>query len=163
LLTHPVRTLFVACTQQVRYSAVGRRRLRVVLERPDTIHMEADLVERSWISTLNRALFESAMRLDLTGGVNRLAEAVAAGAREADPHRIAALADAFGPKAAAAQRRLASLTRTLELPLDLSATVDKRQPVIRMDPRDEHVAWFDPELRVAWNETPDELRAVTRY
>ena len=105
----------------------------------------------------------SAMRLDLTGGVNRLAEAVAAGAREADPHRIAALADAFGPKGAAAQRRLASLTRTLELPLDLSATVNKRQPMIRMDPRDEHVAWFDPELRVAWNETPDELRAVTRY
>ncbi len=71
-LVHPVRKLYVACTAQVHFSTVSRRPLRVVLERPDTIHLEAEAVGRSWRSTLERALFESALRVDLVG-VERLA------------------------------------------------------------------------------------------
>jgi hypothetical protein len=35
-------------------------------------------------------------------------------------------------------------------------------PVIRLDPRDDHVDWIDPIFRVAWNTTADELRAAIR-
>ena len=57
VLTHPVRAVQVACTQQVRFSAVSRRPLKLVMERAETIHLEADPVGTSWMSNLERALF----------------------------------------------------------------------------------------------------------
>ena len=69
LLTHPVRTVFVACTHQTRIATVGGRPLRVVIERPSTIHLGAEAIAGSWRSTLERALVECAMRLDLVGGI----------------------------------------------------------------------------------------------
>lgn len=80
LLSHPVRTITVACTTQVRVPAISRRPLRVVIERAETIHLEAERLGHSWRSTLDRALFECALRVDLTGGVERLAEAFVNGA-----------------------------------------------------------------------------------
>ena len=41
LLSHPVRTITVACTTQVRVPAISRRPLRAVIERAETIHLEA--------------------------------------------------------------------------------------------------------------------------
>lgn len=160
LLAHPVRTVFVACTQQARLRTVSRRPLRVIVERVQTIHLEAEATGRSWRSTLERALFECALRVDLAGGAERLAETVANGAPEADPARIVRLARAFGSRGHAAERRLASLARALALPLQLEPEVAPRQPVIRLDPGDNHVEWVDGTFRVAWNSTTDELRAV---
>jgi predicted transcriptional regulator of viral defense system len=160
LLVHPVRTVFVACTHQVRMPTVSRRPLRVVVERAQTIRLEAEPVGRSWRSTVERALFECASRIDLVGSVERLAEAVASGAREVHADRLSRLARAFGARGFAAERRLASLTRALELPLRLNTQVDPRQPVIRLDPREDRIEWIDETLRVAWNRTVDELRAV---
>jgi len=160
LLIHPVRTVFVACTQQVRIPTVSRRPLRVVVEHARTIHLEAEPVGRSWRSTVDRALFECALRVDLVGSAERLAEAVASGALEVNPDRVSRLARVFGTRGYAAERRLASLARALELPLTLNPRVDRRQPVIRLDPRDDRVEWIDEALRVAWNVTVDELRAV---
>ena len=141
---------------------MSRRPLRSIVERPETIHLEAEAVGRSWRSNLERALFESALRVDLTGVVERLAEALAAGSRDADPKRITQLAMAFGARGRAAERRLASLAYTLDLPLSLDPTVGSRQPVIRLDPRDERVEWTDSRFRVAWNTTIDELQAIVR-
>lgn len=160
LLSHPVRTVFVACTRQVRLSTIGRRPLRVVIERAETIHLEAEELGQSFRSTQERALFECALRVDLTGGVERLAEALSQGAREADPARIAQLAEAFGARGLAAERRLASLAHVLELPLRLERQLKPRRPIIRLDPRDDRVEWIDERLRVAWNVTPDELATV---
>jgi predicted transcriptional regulator of viral defense system len=160
LLGHPVHTVFVACVQQVRLRTVSHRPLRVVVERAETIHLEAESVGRSWRSTLERALFECALRVDLTGGAQRLAEAVAQGAPAAAPARLVRLAEAFGPRGLAALRRLASLARALELPLGLTPKVAARQPVIFLDPRNDHVEWIDDTYQVAWNFTVDELRAV---
>jgi predicted transcriptional regulator of viral defense system len=160
LLGHPIRTIFVACTQQVRLRTVSHRRLRVVVERTETIHLEAEPVGRSWRSSLERALFECALRVDLTGDVERLAEAIANGASEVDPARVVRLAEAFGARGLAAERRLASLAKALALPLRLEPEVDSRQPVIRLNPSDDHVEWVDGTFRVAWNSTVDELRAV---
>jgi predicted transcriptional regulator of viral defense system len=160
LLTHPVRTVFVACTNQVRIPTVSRRPLRVVIERAETIHLEAEPVGRSWRSNVDRALFECALRVDLVGSVERLAEALAKGAPDVSPTRLIRLARAFGARGLAAERRLASLARALELPLALDPQVDRRQPVIRLDPRHDRIEWIDDTLRVAWNTTIDELQAV---
>jgi predicted transcriptional regulator of viral defense system len=160
LLGHPVRTVYVACTRQVRLRTISRRPLRVVVERPETIHLEAELIRHTWRSTLERALFECALRVDLTGGVERLAEAAAKAAHEADSARLASLAAAFGARGLAAERRLASLAQALALPLGLQLKVAPWRPVIRLEPRDDHVEWIDSAYRVAWNTTVDELRAV---
>jgi predicted transcriptional regulator of viral defense system len=160
VLSHPVRTIYVACTERVRFSTLSRRPLRLVAEKPETIHLEAEAVKNSWRSSLERALFECALRVDLVGSVERLAQAVASGSRDADSARIARLATAFGTRGQAAQRRLASMATTLQLPLTLSPEVGKRQPVIRLDPRDDRIAWTDTRLWVAWNTTIDELQAI---
>jgi predicted transcriptional regulator of viral defense system len=160
LLTHPVRTVFVACTRQVRFSTISRWPLRVVIERLQTIHLSADRVEHSWRSTLDRALLECAMRVDLAGGVGVLAEALATGSREANPDHIRQLAIAFGPRGFAAERRLASLAKALELPLTLNPRPRAYHRRIRLDPRDEQTVWIDEAFSVAWNIPVDELRAV---
>lgn len=162
VLSHPVRPIFVACTHQVRASGLSRRPLRVIVERTQTIHLETDRVGRSWRSTLERGLVECAMRIDLTGSVQRLAEALAAAVTEVDPAKLSRVADAFGPRGHAAERRLASMARALGLPLDLGPAVGCRRPVIGLDPRDDRVEWTDRDLRVAWNTTADELRAAVR-
>jgi hypothetical protein len=74
--------------------------------------------------------------------------------------RLTLLAEAFGARGFAAERRLASLTRALALPLALEPHVDPRQPIIRLDPRTDHVEWTDDRFRVAWSTSVDELRAV---
>jgi predicted transcriptional regulator of viral defense system len=160
LLTHPVRTIYVACERQVRMKGLGRRPLKVVIEKPETIHLETDEVGISFRSTLERALFESALRIDLAGGVGRLAEALGNGAFEADAARISRLAKKFGPKGLAAERRLASMAHALQLPLSLEPVLKQRRPMIHLDPRDSHVEWLDERFRVAWNLKPEELLAV---
>jgi len=160
LFSHPVRTVMVACEQQVRISQIGNRPLRVVIERVETIHLEADIFERTWRSTLERALLESAMRVDLIGSIDRLVEALANGAREADPDRISQLAKQLGPRGLAGERRLATLAHALDLPLGLQREVGRRQPIIHLDPRDERAVWIDDTFRVVWNVSIDELRAV---
>jgi predicted transcriptional regulator of viral defense system len=160
LLSHPVRTIYVACTHQVRFTTISRRPLHSVIEQPATIHLGADAVGSSWRSSLERALFESALRMDLTGSVELLAEALAAGSRDIDPTRITQLARVFGGRGQAAARRLASLAHALDLPLALEPTVTARQPMICLDPRDDRDAWTDTRYRVIWNTTVDELRAV---
>lgn len=160
LLTHPVRTVFVACTRQVRARSVSKRRLHVVIERPETIHLGADEVGPSWRSGVERALLDCALRVDLAGGSERLAEAVTAAAAEADPGKITEMASVFGDRGLAGIRRLASLSRVLELPLHLEPDAVSRKPTVRLDPGDAHVDWIDPVFRVAWNTGPDELRSV---
>jgi predicted transcriptional regulator of viral defense system len=160
LQTHPVKKIFVACTRQVRLSKIGSRPLRVLIENEKTIHLEAERINRAWISKLERALFECALRVDLSGGVDRLAEALARGGPEADPSRIARLAKAFGARGLAAERRLASLSTALSLGLALEPQFPPRRPIIRLDPRDSRVEWIDDVFRVAWNMSPDELAAV---
>ncbi len=160
LLTHPVRTVFVACTSQVRIKTIGRRKLHAVIERSETIHLGAERAGPSWHSGLERALFDCALRVDLAGGTERLGEAIATGGADADPAVVLQVAAAFGPRGLAALRRLASLAHVLELPLPLKPRLDPHQPVIRLDPGDDQVEWTDQVFRVAWNVTADELRAV---
>jgi len=109
LLTHPARTVVVACTQQVRRHHLGRRPLRVVIERSTTIHLGAETMGRSWHSGVERAVFECALRVDLVGGPEALASALQRAASTIRARRLAPLVKAFGPRGVAAERRLASL------------------------------------------------------
>jgi len=160
LLSHPVRTIYVACTRQVRIEKVSRRPLQVVIEREKTIHLGAEQVGLSWRSTVERALFESALRLDLVGGPEPLAEALANAAEDVNPTRIHKLVTAFGARGRAAERRLASLSHALDLPLDLEPKLEPRRPIIQLDPSDDRHKWVDDRFRVGWNLDLDELRSV---
>ena len=150
----------MACTRQVRIERLSQRPLRVVIEREKTIHLGAEQVGLTWLSTVERALFECALRLDLVDGPERLAEALANAAEEVDPIRIHRLATAFGARGRAAERRLASLSHALDLPLDLEPKLQPGRPVIRLDPSDDRREWVDERYRVAWNLDVDELRSV---
>jgi predicted transcriptional regulator of viral defense system len=101
------------------------------------------------------------MRVDLLGSVERLVEALAAGASQAKPTHIKRLSKAFGARGLAAERRLASLADALDLSLAFEPKVGKRQPIIRLDPRNDEVVWTDARYRVAWNRSVDELRSIT--
>lgn len=160
LLSHPVRTIYLACTRQVRIEKVSRRPLQVVIERKKTIHLGAEQVGLSWLSSVERALFESALRLDLVGGPEQLAEALASTAEDVDPTRIHRLTAAFGARGRAAERRLASLSYALQLPLDLETKLEPRRPIIKLDPSDDRRKWVDERYRVAWNVDVEELRSV---
>lgn len=160
LLTHPVRTVYVAATHQVRKQKVGRRPLRVVVERSRHIHLGAEQVGDSWISSLERALVESASRMSLAAGVEQLAEAITIGASKADPEVIHSLALEAGSRGLAAERRLASLCAAIGQPLDLAADLPHDRPLIRLDPSEEQVVWIDEKFRVAWHLAADELRSV---
>jgi len=150
----------VACTRQVRIEKVSRRPLQVVIERDRTIHLGAEQVGLSWRSTLERALFECALRLDLASGPEQLAEALANAVEDVNPTRINRFATAFGARGRAAERRLASLSHALELPLDLDPKLEPRRPIIQLDPSDDRREWVDERYRVAWNLDVDELRSV---
>jgi len=160
LLVHPVRTVTVACTGQVRRAYLSTRPLRVVIERPSTIRLGAEPVGRSSRSSLERAVFECALRVDLAGGPETLASALARAAPMLRPRQLAPLVSAFGARGAAAKRRLASLAHALELPIELESEVSSARPVIRLDPKDDRVEWVDEAMRVAWSTSVEELRAV---
>jgi predicted transcriptional regulator of viral defense system len=160
LLSHPVRTVYVACEKNVGFSHVSERPLRVVLERPETVHLDVEAVAHSWRSTLERSLLECAMRVDLAGGVERLAEALSRGANKVDSVRLTKLANEFGARGFAAERRLASLSRALDIPLQFDPLVGTNKPLIQLEPRDPRDVWIDKTFRVSWNVTVDELKAV---
>jgi predicted transcriptional regulator of viral defense system len=159
LLVHPVRAVYIACERQVRTHVIDGRPLRVVIERPDLIDLESEVVGRSLRSNVSRALLESAMRIELAGGITELAQALSSAVREVDPVAIAVLAEKFGPRGLAGERRLASLASNLNLPLEMRSTAAER-PIIRLDPRDEESVWIDRAANVAWPISTDELLAV---
>ena len=157
LLTHPVRSVYVACTSQVRFDSVSRRPLHSVIERPETIHLETWDHGSTKCSTLERALLESALRIDLVGSVERFAEALQGGLEQADAARIAALAVRLGPRGLAAERRLASVAHAVGMTYPVAEP--HAGSMIRLDPRENEVTWIDDRFRVSWHLDVDELRA----
>ena len=161
-LQHPVRTVVVASDGQARFQEIDGRPLRVVIERPKLIEFETETVGRSRRSSANRALFECAMRVDLAGGVTRLAEALVSAASDLDPAVIESLGATFGARGSAAIRRLSSLALALGLDLRFPSATNGRS-TIRLDPRDPETLWLDDTVKVIWGTTADELRASVLY
>lgn len=157
LLTHPVRTVYVACTTQVRVHSIGYFPLKVVLEKPETIHIETVEIDGAVQSSLERALFEGALRIDLVGSVERYSEALAVGLEEADPERIARLSSSFGSRGNAALRRIQSMAEILGMPFPKSLTQSQPKSTVRLDPRQRTTLWIDEKFQVAWPLTIDEF------
>jgi predicted transcriptional regulator of viral defense system len=113
LLTHPARTIQVACAREVTVSRLSGRRLHTIIERPQTLLVEAEEAGHgARVSSVERSLLDGAARMDLIGGTGVLSEALCAA--HPDPAVLQRLAGEIG--AAAALRRIGSLVDQLPVP-----------------------------------------------
>jgi predicted transcriptional regulator of viral defense system len=164
LLTHPARTIQVACPRRITAKQLSGRALQTILEPQGTVVIGAeDAGHGAFVSGIERSLLDAAMRLDLVGGVNVLAEALSAA--DVDPEVLSDLARDLG--ATTALRRIGSLADQLRLPgleerLEPAATPARS---IQLDPRSptasDHV-FRDRRWRVVWPTPPRQLAEALR-
>jgi predicted transcriptional regulator of viral defense system len=158
LLVHPARTIQVALPRRVKTTRLSGRRLQVVVEPEAAISVGSEPAgQGAYVSTIERALLESAHRPRLVGGWHTIAEALQA--------------DTWSPA------RLQRLARQLEMPVALrriaslaehvgAVSPSKFMPppagarVVPLDPTDEPTdeSWLDPVWRVRWPTTPEDAR-----
>jgi len=158
LISHPSRTVQVACTRRVRSTKLSGRPLRTILETELAIDVGSQPHGDSEVSDINRALLDAAARPELVGGAAVLAEALAAAGSKADPQRLTYYAAQLNW--APALCRIGSLADALEL----TALAGKLSPLstrafdIALEPgTGAAVAWRDPRWRVRWAQPRDEL------
>jgi predicted transcriptional regulator of viral defense system len=164
LLTHPARTIQVACPREVTVKQLSGRPLRTILERRDTVLVEAEEAGHgALVSSVERSLLDGAARMDLIGGVNVLAEALSAAQLHANV--LQHLAQEIG--AAAALRRIGSLVDQLPI----TALANQLEPLaaptsdIPLEPRnvrDSERPFRDPRWRVVWPELPNVIAGGLR-
>jgi predicted transcriptional regulator of viral defense system len=158
LLTHPARTIQVVSPREITVKQLSGRPLRTVLEPRETILVGSEATGHARVSGTERALLDGASRLDLIGGVNALAEALAAA--HVDPAVLQRLAGELG--AGPALRRIGSLAERLPLP-GLAGQLEPLAPPasdIPLDPRLETTgerSFRDRRWRVRWQEHPSRL------
>ncbi len=164
LLTHPARTIQAACPREVTVKQLSGRPLRTVMEPPETISIGSeDAGHHARVSGVERGLLDAASRLDLIGGVDVLAEALAAA--DADSTVLHSLAGELG--AAAGLRRIGSLADHLPLPR-LAGRLEPLVPPtsdISLDPslaRSRERSFRDGRWRVRWREEPSRLAEQLR-
>ncbi len=156
LLVHPVRSVQVASPFRARLAGLSGRPLHVVREQPDTIYLGSEPVGPSRVSTVERALIETASRPQLTGGAARLAEALAAAEETSN---LADLASQLN--ASAAYRRIGSIATTLQLPIARDLRPKPWESLVELDPTsDRHRGWVDKTWGVAWPYPSSELESV---
>jgi len=113
LLTHPARTIQVACQREVTVKQLSGRPLRTIVEPGATILVGAEEAGHgAQVSGVERSLLDGAARMDLIGGANLLAEALSAA--QPDPAVLQRLAQEI--RAAAALRRIGSMADQLPVP-----------------------------------------------
>lgn len=156
LILHPARVIQVACPGLVRIGELSGRKLQVVSESPDTIDVGAvDAGHGARVSNLERALLDSARRLQLVGGLDVIAAALEAGALTMDVELLVDQAQKID--ASAALRRLASVARVLGL-VDMAdglvASVEVPAKPLPADPAEPRPAtWTDSQAGVVWSST----------
>ena len=163
LIVHPARSITVATTKQIRTQTLSGRPLQLVQEPESRILIGAMRRGSTWVSDIERAVLDAAMRPKLVGGAAVLAEAIATAeddinvdtliqyAKElswgAAVRRIGSIADALAFKSLADRLRpLKPITADLDL-----------EPGVKRP-----LAWRDSRWRVRWLQTPDELANVVR-
>lgn len=160
LLVHPARTIQVALPRRAKIRRISGRRLQPVLEGSSMIALGAeDAGHGARVSSVERALLESAGRPELVGGWLVLATALERGSL--DPGRLLQLSAQLD--ADVALRRLASLAEALgrvdvvrELQPPRSST-----RVVPLDPREPaDEPWTDRRWRVRWPVSVDQARGL---
>ncbi len=156
LLVRPVRTIYVASPARPRLRSVSGRPLRVIREDRETVLVGTEPLGHSRISTVERALLDVASRPQLSGGVSRLAEALAAAGSVNDLAGLAGAIDAI-----AAYRRVGSIATTLALAVADGLHAPEWSTAIELDRRARgERGWVDKTWGVAWPYPASELEAV---
>jgi predicted transcriptional regulator of viral defense system len=147
-------------------STISGRQLRVVFEKPDRLNIGAiDAGHGTRVSSVERALLESAARPELAGGIETVATALA-GAR-VDPAVLKSLASELGWRSAL--HRLGSLGEALEIQ-PIAAELEPMGGwgrLIQLDPdhqddREEPDAWRHDKWGVKWPFSVEELEETVR-
>jgi predicted transcriptional regulator of viral defense system len=162
LLTYPTRTVQVAMPRRVKLQSISGRRLRVIHEAPVTVGIGTEAAGHGAIvSTVERALVESAARPALAGGWTTLATAL--NQATVDPEILTRVAEQLG--AGPGLRRLGSLAEIHDLD-GVLAGLRVPKPDVRLVPLDPQAPleepWVDPRWRVRWPTSKrDALQIVT--
>ena len=161
LLSRPGRRVQVAVARRLYVDQLGDRSLESIIERPALIHVGAEQHEHAWVSTIERALLESAETPRRVGGISTVAEALAVATLA--PDRLVELSEmlSFAP----GLRRLVSLARHLRLgklsDIELSP---RRGRLLPLDPADTRTDGFiDHALGVRWPGPIEELLEVANH
>jgi predicted transcriptional regulator of viral defense system len=163
LLEHPSRQIVVAADRRPRLRELSGRPLRIVLEGSDRIGLGAsDAGHGARVSSLERALVESAARPALAGGIQVVASALARA--RANPDGLEEIAQTLGARTAL--HRLGSLAETL----DVQPVADELVPLssigrpVPLDPElsDEADAWRDDKWGIEWPFAAEELEEIVR-
>jgi predicted transcriptional regulator of viral defense system len=156
LLTHPARTIQVACPREVTVKQLSGRPLRTIIEPRETVLVGAvQAGHGARVSGLERSLLDGAARMDLIGGASVLAEALSAA--QPDSAVLQRLSQEIG--SAAALRRIGSLADQLSIsalagqlhplaPLKSDVALEPRNPAAGDRP------FRDRKWRVVWAEPP---------
>jgi predicted transcriptional regulator of viral defense system len=160
LIVHPARVIQVACPELVRIAELSGRQLQIINETANTVDVGAvDAGYGARVSILERALLDSARRVELVGGLDVVAEAVETGAPDVDTQLL--VDQARTVRASPALRRLASVARVLDLDglahalvtgANIAATPVPADPA---EPRP--TVWTDSEAGVVWSSTALDL------
>jgi predicted transcriptional regulator of viral defense system len=163
LIVHPARSIYVATQRRVRTKTLSGRTLHIVREPESSINVGAIACGPSWVSSIERALLDAAMRPNLVGGAAVLAEAIVAASDNIDITALIHYAQELGWSAAL--RRIGSIADALEVsglanqlqPLKpLTADLDL-EPGVSM-PR----KWRDTRWHVRWPQSPEEIANVAK-
>jgi predicted transcriptional regulator of viral defense system len=159
LLTHPARTIQVACPREITVRELSGRPLHTIIEPRSTVLTGTEKAGHgALLSNVERSLLDSAARMDLIGGADVLAEALSAA--EPDPARLKRLAQKIG--AGAALRRIGSLADQLPV----GSLANQLQPLtaptsdIQLEPRNpasSGEAFRDRKWRVVWAQGPSAI------
>jgi predicted transcriptional regulator of viral defense system len=159
LLVHPARTIQVALPRRVKTARLSGRRLQVLVETEGTIPIGSESAGHgAHVSTVERALLESAHRPRHVGGWGTIAEAIQSA--RWDPVLVRQLARQLDMPVAF--RRFASIAEnvTSHPPFATRARPSTAVREVPLDPSEpsEH-SWLDPTWRVRWPTTPERARA----
>ncbi len=163
LIVHPARSIYVATSRRIRTKTLSGRPLHIVREPETSIRIGEIACGSSWVSGVERALLDAAMRPNLVGGAAVLAEAIATAGNRND---VAALIDhAQDLGWAAALRRIGSVADALEVE-GLAGRLHPLKPItadLDLEPGGNMPhCWRDAHWRVRWQQTPDEIASVVK-
>jgi predicted transcriptional regulator of viral defense system len=150
LLAHPARTIQVAMPRRVKLERISGRRLQAIREPAATTGIGSEQAGAgAMVSSVERALLESAARPSLVGGWTVVASALTQA--DVDPLRLSKLARDLN--ADPALRRIASLSEVLNLDHIADSIVPpaEQASLLALDPRSPaEDPWTDQRWRVRW-------------
>ena len=159
LLTHPARTIQVACQREVTVKQLSGRPLQTIIEPVATVLVGAEEAGHgAHVSGVERSLLDGGERMDLIGGADILAEALSAA--QPDPAVLQRLAQETG--AATALRRIGSLADQLSAPSLVNQLHPLAPPTsdIPLEPRNPaggERSFRDRRWRVVWAQAPSAI------